>query len=547
MPAQHAAPSNQYEASMIERQRIANVAQHLHQQHQPGPAYAGPPMNGPYQPQESPTRRNMEESQQMQQQRSFLGVEFNRKGRLSPLPQAVQGAQAQHGGPGGEPGIKSEFGRMFSGIGSGVSGLGVPSPVSANAQSMPFSNSGQLRREDLEGFANQDSPMDNGSIKPRSSSRGGATSRRRKLKEEDGRDDESSTGRRTPSGRGKRTKTHHHHHHQEEITRRRAVYGTDIYTDDSDVVAACIHEGWFRGAWAPDVDISLLDLEIGDPPARPIDAEAVLTAPPPHGPLIVPKNHDVDIKILILPALVEYKGCVRFGIRSREWGVKHSGYQAQHDGLSFKIMSVQFVAGDGGVESKRGKVAYSQNLTARELEEERRTARVFEMGDQVMQDRAEEISFERGEAGLRGVGMRSWNLDPPPPKRVEEVQREVPAPIRVRTPRVMEPPVVEPITPAAGQEKMVGLGVDAVVETAGVLAALRGGEVEGVGMGRREGSGLGEGGDVGRVAEGAKEVTEADIQRVMGIQGGTGESERGRVVEMVTERMVWNANSVGRH
>jgi hypothetical protein len=156
----------------------------------------------------------MEESQQMQQQRSFLGVEFNRKGRISPLPQAVQGAQAQLGGPGGEPGIKSEFGRMFSGIGSGVSGLGVPSPVSANAQSMPFSNSGQLRREDLEGFANQDSPMDNGSHKPRSSSRGGATSRRRKLKEEDGRDDESSTGRRTPSGRGKRTKTHHHHHHQ---------------------------------------------------------------------------------------------------------------------------------------------------------------------------------------------------------------------------------------------------------------------------------------------------------------------------------------------
>jgi hypothetical protein len=214
MAAQHGPPSNQYEASMMERQRLANVAQHLHQQVQNGqPAYAGPTQNGPYQPQESPTRRSMDESQQMQQQRSFLGVEFNRKGRISPLPQAVQGAQAQLGGPGGEPGIKSEFGRMFSGIGSGVSGLGVPSPVSANSLSMPFSNPGQLRREDLEGFPGQDSPMDSGH-KPRSSSRGGPTSRRRKLKEEDSREDESSTGRRTPSGRGKRAKTHHHHHHQ---------------------------------------------------------------------------------------------------------------------------------------------------------------------------------------------------------------------------------------------------------------------------------------------------------------------------------------------
>jgi hypothetical protein len=153
----------------------------------------------------------MEESQQMQQQRSFLGVqEINRKGRLSPLPQAVQGAQGQHHGPGGEPSIKNEFGRMFSGIGSGVSGLGAPSPVSAGPQGTPFSVSG--RREDFDNL--QDSPVENGGHKiARSASRGG---RRRKLKEEDSKgDDESSTGRRTPSGssRGKRPKTHHHHNH----------------------------------------------------------------------------------------------------------------------------------------------------------------------------------------------------------------------------------------------------------------------------------------------------------------------------------------------
>ena len=102
---------------------------------------------------------------------------------------------------------------MFSGIGSGVgAAMGVPSPVSAGPQGgMPFSNSGQLRREDLDSL--QDSPVETGGHKiARSASRGG---RRRKLKEEDSKgDDESSTGRRTPSGRGKRAKTHHHHHHQ---------------------------------------------------------------------------------------------------------------------------------------------------------------------------------------------------------------------------------------------------------------------------------------------------------------------------------------------
>lgn len=96
---------------------------------------------------------------------------------------------------------------MFSGIGMGVAGLGVPSPVSANA-GMPFSTSGQLRRDDLENL--QDSPVENGRVQTSTSRQAGG--RRRKLKEEDSRDDDS-TGRRTPSGsgRGKRAKTTHHH------------------------------------------------------------------------------------------------------------------------------------------------------------------------------------------------------------------------------------------------------------------------------------------------------------------------------------------------
>jgi hypothetical protein len=189
---------------MQERQRLAQQ-----QEQQRQAMYSGVPQNGPYQSHESPQRRAIEEAPQMQQQRSFLGVqEINRKGNRSPLPQAVQGAQSQLNAPGGEPAIKNEFGRIFSGLGGGSGAMGVPSPLSAGAQGLPFSTSGQLRREDLENL--QDSPLENGQKISRTASRNG---RRRKLKEEGG-DDESSTGRHTPSGRGKRAKNHHHHHHQ---------------------------------------------------------------------------------------------------------------------------------------------------------------------------------------------------------------------------------------------------------------------------------------------------------------------------------------------
>lgn len=74
---------------------------------------------------------------------------------------------------------------MFSGIGSGVGALEGRSPVTAGPQGL--SMSGQLRREDTDGFQGE-SPIENGGFNiARSSSRGG---RRRKLKEEDGRGDE---------------------------------------------------------------------------------------------------------------------------------------------------------------------------------------------------------------------------------------------------------------------------------------------------------------------------------------------------------------------
>lgn len=138
-------------------------------------------------------------------QRHLLAIqEINRKGRISPLPQAVQGAQLQHPGPAGEPGIKSEFGKMFAGIGSGVSAIGVSSPVTSGAY-MPFTNAALAKRDDVDTTTPESGNDATG--KP-------TKGRRRKLKDEDGKADDDNSGRVTPGNRAKRPKTHAHHHHQ---------------------------------------------------------------------------------------------------------------------------------------------------------------------------------------------------------------------------------------------------------------------------------------------------------------------------------------------
>jgi hypothetical protein len=138
----------------------------------------------------------------MQHSKSHIGfgLEASRRtGRASPLPQAVQGAQAQPLSIGKDPGIKSEFGRMFSGLGSGL-GSATPSrgsPMPQNGQGSFESDAGEMMR--------------------RVSSQQGRKPKR--VKDEEGVFEvDSADGRGTPSGaRGaKRNKHHHHHapHHQ---------------------------------------------------------------------------------------------------------------------------------------------------------------------------------------------------------------------------------------------------------------------------------------------------------------------------------------------
>lgn len=142
--------------------------------------------------------------------------------------------------------------------------------------------------------------------------------------------------------------------HREEICARRAIWGTGVYTDDSDPVAAAIHSGFIRGEWGDDVDISMLDLEIKEqyqhaPQGMALNGTNSAVKSQQDGsdpkketkiPPVPPADKDLHITLLILPPLEQYDSSVLFGLKSRSWG-------SNHDGMSFKIEKIDWI--DEGV------------------------------------------------------------------------------------------------------------------------------------------------------------------------------------------------------
>ena len=484
---------------------------------------------------DSHLRRSLEDSQMSH--RAILGGSYDRHQRVersSPLPQAVQGASSQPVGSGRDPTIKTEFGRMFSGLGSGIGSTPVPMPPASNGSPTP-ARSGQgmdvngalerysrspgverLKRPyDLERL---DSEYGDGRMSPSiTAARGGKRSKNNHSAphhhhhplghqyvtnqqshfvqptdhifshhHRHPKADEDTPSVRRISGSpftafkfqpslqsGPNTPTtpglhrhhhhqpHHHHHHRnpaqaastpvqpirrpittiktnplleeiadrprrhlgsqlyaprvapppastpsvtkfnfaskprplplfedkenctftvriprdfltdkarEHVCSQKQVWGTDVYTDDSDVLAAAIHAGWIRGAWGEDVDVSMLELinsnangdQKTNSETQEFPPDAPLTEPPTGGPVLPPVNRDAHITILILPALEKYSPSTWHGIRSRSWG-------DNHDGMSFKIHKIEWV--DEGAEtrwSERDAKSLSKRLTEKQ-------------------------------------------------------------------------------------------------------------------------------------------------------------------------------------
>lgn len=176
---------------------------------------------------------------------------------------------------------------------------------------------------------------------------------------------------------------------REEICARRAVWGTGIYTDDSDPVVAAIHSGFIRGEWPEDVDVSLLDLEISghhQHAPKSIDGMSNITSKSPvlangsakrksslqNGeketdqlqesdqsklklPPVPPSDKDLHITLLILPPLERYEPSVMYGLKSRSWG-------DNHDGMSFKVERIEWVDEGAAKGEERGGVARRKRL-----------------------------------------------------------------------------------------------------------------------------------------------------------------------------------------
>lgn len=142
---------------------------------------------------------------------------------------------------------------------------------------------------------------------------------------------------------------------REEITARAFLWGTDVYTDDSDPVAACIHAGWIMGEWTEDVDTGMLSLHVGDgvkeskKPKMPaeLSSEGIISSVPKSGPMPIPADRDLHINVLIVPRLLKYGGCTRYGLTSREFGGEFGSRHAVHDGVSYMIESIRWVANGG--------------------------------------------------------------------------------------------------------------------------------------------------------------------------------------------------------
>ncbi len=139
---------------------------------------------------------------------------------------------------------------------------------------------------------------------------------------------------------------------REQICLRAAVWGTGVYSDDSDPLAAAIHAGWIRGDWGDSIDLAMAELKtVSDT----TDTKQTEYATLPSVPMLPPSGKDLHLTILILPALEHYASRTSHGIRSRPWG-------NDHDGLSYRIEKIAWVDERASQGEERGGEARRKRL-----------------------------------------------------------------------------------------------------------------------------------------------------------------------------------------
>lgn len=190
-----------------------------------------------------------------------------------------------------------------------------------------------------------------------------------------------------------------------DVHRRRAVWGTEVYTDDSDVLGVLIHLGKLPGMLPDGVDPAMVndtgrrvniigqlsasptpkDQDHAKPPPSKANGNGNINTasssprkPPSNGTPVtaapgspataatsssafsappIPRDKDLIVNLLILPTLQRYASTTRNAFKSRSWNTTH-------DGVSYVVCDLEWV--DAGEAEGRGISGRKRRLDERE-------------------------------------------------------------------------------------------------------------------------------------------------------------------------------------
>lgn len=120
----------------------------------------------------------------------------------------------------------------------------------------------------------------------------------------------------------------------------RKIWGTDVYTDDSDLGLVLIHAGWIR--W--NVEEDHVKAEEGVAVKKPLVKDAI------------------EVTVRVVPRLNRYTSTERNGVRTRSWGNGHDGSSIVVEGVKRVTVSTEHCQSTG----TRLRQARSENFEAKD-------------------------------------------------------------------------------------------------------------------------------------------------------------------------------------
>ncbi|KAK6359313.1 hypothetical protein TWF696_000476 [Orbilia brochopaga] len=153
---------------------------------------------------------------------------------------------------------------------------------------------------------------------------------------------------------------------RERVCSKRLLWGTEVYSDDSNVLAVLIHLGYLPGvrdgqeiveyASAHDSVVAKLSApKRRGATARQREIAAMMAEGLPKPAPKIPEKKDLLVKIVICGNLKRYSSSVRYGLKSRSW--------ERHDGMSFMVEDVKWVEENyAGFADKRGVTGVHERL-----------------------------------------------------------------------------------------------------------------------------------------------------------------------------------------